>query len=54
MSAKLMENTSKGLVKAELRAQGFIIAGVHTNKYNDQEWAQTGHNLDFVAETPLW
>ena len=40
----------EGLVKAELRAQGFIIAGVHTNKYNDQEWAQTGHNLDFVAE----
>jgi hypothetical protein len=40
----------EGLVKAELRAQGFKIIGTHTNKYKYKEWKQTGHDLDFIAE----
>lgn len=40
----------EGLVKAELRAQGFQIAGTHTNKYKNREWVKTKNNLDFIAE----
>jgi hypothetical protein len=40
----------EGLVKAELRAQGFKIVGARTNKYKNKEWAKTKNNLDFIAE----
>lgn len=40
----------EGLVKAELRAQGFKIIGTHTSKYNNKEWSDTEHDLDFIAE----
>lgn len=40
----------EGLVKAELRAQGFTIAGTHTNEYQGRKWINTNHNLDFIAE----
>jgi len=40
----------EGLVKAELRAQGFKIVGTHTAEYKNMKWAATSHNLDFIAE----
>lgn len=40
----------EGLVKAELRVQGFKIMGVHTSEYGDKKWTRTEHNLDFIAE----
>lgn len=42
----------EGLVKAELRAQGFNVVGEHDNKYNGKEWTATGHDLDFIVELP--
>lgn len=43
-------NHLEGLVKAELRAQGFKIAQTHSRKYKDKEWVKTSHNLDLIAE----
>mgnify|MGYP001047063267 CR=1 FL=1 len=40
----------EGLVKAELRAQGFKIVGIHTAEYRDKKWTKTDHDLDFIAE----
>ena len=40
----------EALVKAELRAQGFIITGANTNEHQGKKWKKTGHNLDFIAE----
>ena len=40
----------EGLVRAELRAQGFEIKGVHTNEYQGKKWTRTNHDLDFIAE----
>lgn len=40
----------EGLVKAELRAQGFKIRGIHTNKYKGRKWTESDHDLDFIAE----
>jgi len=40
----------EGLVKAELRAQGFNIEGSHTNEYRGKKWQKTNQNLDFIAE----
>jgi len=40
----------EGLVKAELRAQGFNIKGSHTNEYKGRKWEKTNQNLDFIAE----
>lgn len=40
----------ESLVKAELRAQGFEIEGIHTKKYKDKEWTKSEHNLDFIAK----
>lgn len=40
----------EALVKAELRANSFVVVGMHTRKYKDKEWIQTDHNLDFIAE----
>ena len=40
----------EGLVKTELRVQGFTIVETHSNKYKDKKWTQTNHNLDFIAE----
>jgi hypothetical protein len=40
----------EGLVKAELRAQGFKIIDQNTASYKEKTWTRTGHNLDFVAE----
>jgi len=37
------------LVKQELRAQGFEIAGEHTNRFDDKKWTETKHDLDFIA-----
>ncbi|MEM2111696.1 MAG: hypothetical protein QXX08_07445 [Candidatus Bathyarchaeia archaeon] len=39
----------EGLVKAELRVQGFKIMGIHTARYKDKEWTKTNHDLDFIA-----
>lgn len=47
---KALGNHLEGLVKAELRAQGFSIVGTHTSEYKKKQWTQTGHNLDFIAE----
>jgi len=47
---KALGDHLEGLVKAELRAQGFKIVGMHTRKYASIEWTQTDHNLDFIAE----
>lgn len=47
---KALGNHLEGLVKAELRAQGFIIVGTHTPEYKKKRWTRTGHNLDFIAE----
>ena len=47
---RALGNHLEGLVKAELRAQGFRIIGTHTMKYKDKEWSRTRNNLDFVAE----
>ena len=40
----------EGLVKAELRAQGFKIVGIHTSEYGNKKWTKTKHDLDFIAE----
>jgi hypothetical protein len=40
----------EGLVRYELKANGFNITGTHTSKYKGKEWTQTGHDLDFIAE----
>jgi len=40
----------EGLVKAELRAQGFEIISTHTNEYKGRKWQKTNQNLDFIAE----
>ena len=40
----------EGLVKAELRAQGYRIVGVHTATYKNKRWTRTDHDLDFIAE----
>jgi len=47
---KALGDHLEGLVKAELRAQGFKIAGKHTPRFKDKEWVKTSHNLDFIAE----
>jgi hypothetical protein len=47
---RALGNHLEGLVKAELRAQGFNIVGTHTTEYQDKKWLQTSHNLDFIAE----
>jgi len=39
----------EGLVKAELRVQGFRIVGTHTATYEGREWTKTNHDLDFIA-----
>jgi len=38
------------LVKLELRAQQFSIAGVHTNEYRGKKWTETRQDLDIIAE----
>jgi hypothetical protein len=40
----------EGLVKTELRVQGFTIVDMHSKKYKDLIWTETNHNLDFIAE----
>jgi hypothetical protein len=40
----------EGLVKYELRVQGFEIVGENTQEYKGRAWAETSHNLDFIAE----
>jgi hypothetical protein len=40
----------EGLVKTELRVQGFTIVETHAKKYKDKVWTKTNHNLDFIAE----
>jgi len=40
----------EGLVKYELKAQGFKIVGTNSRSYKTREWTKTGDNLDFVAE----
>ena len=40
----------EGLVKAELRVQGYKIVGVHTATYKNKKWTRTNHDLDFIAE----
>jgi hypothetical protein len=47
---KALGDHLEGLVKAELRAQGFTIVGAHTRKYKNKDWTKTDHNLDFIAE----
>ena len=47
---KALGKQLEGLVKAELRVQGFKIIGIHTASYRDKEWTKTNHNLDFIAE----
>ena len=47
---KALGDHLEGLVKAELRAQGFNIVGTHTSEYKDKVWVKTGHDLDFIAE----
>jgi len=47
---KALGDHLEGLVKAELRAQGFKIVGTHTSEYKDKVWVKTGHDLDFIAE----
>jgi hypothetical protein len=39
----------EALVKAELRANAFTIVGTHARSY-EEEWTETDHNLDFIAE----
>jgi len=40
----------EGLVKAELRVQGFRIVGIHSSEYCGKRWTRTNHDLDFIAE----
>jgi len=40
----------EGLVKAELRAQGFNIIAIHANEYRGRKWTRTEHDLDIIAE----
>jgi len=47
---RALGNHLEGLVKAELRVQGFKIIGTHTTEYNNKKWSKTSHNLDFIAE----
>jgi len=48
--AKMRGTHLEALVRAELRANGFLIVGIHTKQYRDKEWTETGHDLDFIAE----
>ena len=47
---KALGKQLEGLVKAELRVQGFRIVGTHIATYGNKEWTKTNHNLDFIAE----
>jgi hypothetical protein len=51
-NSEMLGKHLEALVRAELRAQGFSIAGVHTNEYNGKKWSQTDHNLDIIAVHP--
>lgn len=40
----------EGLVRYELRVQGFNIVGENTREYKEKMWTQTAHDLDFMVE----
>lgn len=40
----------EGLVRAELRAQGFTIISTNAREYKGRRWTKTNHNLDLIAE----
>ena len=47
---EILGRNLEGLVKYELRAQGFENIKPDSNEFRGKRWTETDHNLDFIAE----